>query len=136
MITFNIFSFFIGNRTKLEWSKKLGTVHHARRMGAMICILKIILAGDDFYDMAATQQLGVTDLFFFVYIYSYYWFAILVSADIHFLTIFWKDLKRWAVSALSSVCFKNLIYILGTCHHDISRLLCFLTWLRKISNHT
>ena len=65
-------------------------------MGAMTYILKMILVGDDLYNMGATQQHGITDLaFFIVYIHSYYWFAIPVSADVPFLTLMlWKDLKR------------------------------------------
>ena len=64
-------------------------------MGAIIYILKMILVGDDLYDMRATQQHGVTDLaFFIVYIYSYYWLAIPESADVPILTLMlWKDLK-------------------------------------------
>ena len=81
-------------------------------MGAIIYILKMILVGDDLYDMGATQQHGVTDLAFFIaYIYSYYWFAIPVSADVPSPTLMlWKDLKQWAVPdpALSSVCIKKL----------------------------
>ena len=56
----------------------------------MIYILKMILVGDDLYNMdgCATQQHGVIDIAFFhrtVYIYSYYWFDIPVSAV--FLTV-------------------------------------------------
>ena len=72
----------------------------------------MIFVGDDLYDMCATQQHGVTNLAFSIaYIYSYYWFAIPVSADVPFPTLMlWKDLKRWAVRdpALSSVRIKKL----------------------------
>ena len=45
-----------------------GTILHARWMGAMIYILKMILVGDDLYYMGATQQHGATDLAFSLYI--------------------------------------------------------------------
>ena len=99
---------------KLQWFKKLGTVHHTRWMGTMLCILKMILVGDDLYDMGATQQHGVTDLaFFIVYIYSDYWFAIPVSADVPFLILtFWKDLSdgQFQIQPSHLFALKNLIH--------------------------
>ena len=55
----------------------------------------MILVDDDLYDMGATEQHNVAYLaFFIVYIYSYYWFAISVLANVPFLTLMlWKDLK-------------------------------------------
>ena len=50
--------------------QELGTVHHARWMGAMICILEIMLVGDDFYNMSATLQHGITDHAFSLHIFT------------------------------------------------------------------
>jgi len=81
-------------------------------MGAEIYILKMIIAGCDFYSTSTSQQQGMIDLaFFIIYVYACYWFAMPVPTDAPFLTLnLWKDLKRWAARdpVLSSACIRKL----------------------------
>ena len=81
-------------------------------MGAPLYILKMVIAGQDKIGLGASQEHGLLDMaFFIVYLYSYYWFSIPVSADAPHLTLMlWKDLKKWATRnpALSAVWLKKL----------------------------
>ena len=81
-------------------------------MGASLYILKLVIAGQDKIGLGASQKHGLLDLaFFIVYLYSYYWFSIPVSADAPHLTLMLrKELKKWATRdpALSAVCLKKL----------------------------
>ena len=90
----------------------MGAVHHAKWMGASLYILKMVIVGLDKIGLDAFQEHGLLDMaFFIVYLYSYYWFSIPVSADAPHLTLMlWKDLKKWAARnpALSAVCLKKL----------------------------
>jgi hypothetical protein len=107
---------------ELKWTKKVGTIHHARWMAAIIYVLKMMFAGLQF-DLSVSQRQGILDLsFFFVYLYPFYWFSVPVPADSPFLTLsLWKDLKRWEVrdKELSKECLKKVnlhtMYLSG-CH--------------------
>ena len=83
---------------ELKWSGKVGAIHHARWMSPGIAAFKIILCGEDRFQMGQMQAKGMIDLaFFMICIYGQYWFAAPVAADAAFLTLsLWKDLHSWA----------------------------------------
>jgi len=71
----------------------MDTVHQARWIGALLYILKMAIVGLNKLKLRISQEHGLQDLaFFIVYLYSYYWFSILVAAYAPHLTLMlWKD---------------------------------------------
>ena len=107
-----ILQFLLGMTDKICWSKKMGSIHHARWMSGIIYILKMVIVGNDRYKMSSQKVEGLFQLAFFIlYIYARYWFASPVAADAPYLTLMlWKDLNEWSVrdEALSSACKRKV----------------------------
>ena len=97
---------------ELEWSGKVGPIHHARWMAAGIAALKMVICGENRFPMGQMKAQGLVDLaYFLICIYGRYWFAVPVAANAPFLTLsLWKDLHSWAVRnpALSASTLRTL----------------------------
>jgi hypothetical protein len=97
---------------ELKWSRKLGAIHHARWMAAIIYLLKMLILGPTRFSLSAAQQRRLMDMAFFIlYVYALYWFSVPVAADAPFLTLsLWKDLNRWKArdKELSRACQRKL----------------------------
>ena len=93
-----IFQYLIGMIPDLVWAEFVGQCHHARWMAPDIYTLKMLICGEERFQMGQKQAKGLLDLgYFLLYIYGRYWFAAPVAADAPFLTLsLWKDLQKWA----------------------------------------
>ena len=83
---------------ELEWTDKVGEIHHARWMAAAIYVLKMTICGEDRVQMGQRQAKGLLDVaYFIIYLYSRYWFAAPTAANAPFLTLsLWNDLQKWS----------------------------------------
>ncbi|QQP54301.1 Uncharacterized protein FKW44_007095 [Caligus rogercresseyi] len=61
---------------ELEWTDKVGKIHHGRWMAAAIYVLKMTICGEDRVQMGRRQAKGLLDVAnFIIHLYSRYWFA-------------------------------------------------------------
>ena len=83
---------------ELEWTDKVGEIHHARWMAAAIYVLKMTICGEDRVQMGQRQAKGLLDVaYFIIYLYSRYWFSAPTAANAPFLTLsLWNDLQKWS----------------------------------------
>ena len=58
--------FLAGADAELQWSGKVGPIHHARWMAAVIAALKTIICGEDRFQIGQRQAKGLLDVAFFV----------------------------------------------------------------------
>ena len=90
----------------------MGPVHHARWMAAAIYVFKMVICGEQRFEMGQRRAKGLLDLaYFLLAIYGRYWFAAPVPANAPFLTLsLWQDLHQWAVRdpSLSAALIRKL----------------------------
>ena len=81
-------------------------------MAAVIAGLKMVICGEDRFQIGQHQAKGLLDVAFFtICIYGRYWFAAPITADAPFLTLsLWKDVHAWSSrdATLSSAVLRTL----------------------------
>ena len=77
----------------------MGAIHHARWMATAIYIMKMLICGEDRFQMGQRQGNAVLNIaYFIICIYGRYWFAAPMPAEAPFLTLsLWRDLNEWAI---------------------------------------
>ena len=77
-------------------TKRLNTTHHARWMGNLIYILKMLLVREHFQLSAQQQTDVVTMAFYIVYVHFYFWFSCTRMSEVPALFLELRgDLLEW-----------------------------------------